>query len=96
VRKTKLNIIFNFVFILYRLPLVPRRPLSAFEVTDNKKRSNQAAAARKRGDDAGEPSPPPPEDMDERLIFDAHRLANQYVNEMVCFSFSRLLILFFL
>jgi hypothetical protein len=75
--------------------LVPRRPLSAFEVTDNKKRSNQTAAAKKRGDDAGEPSPPPPEDMDERLIFDAHRLANQYVNEMVCFSFSRLLILTF-
>jgi hypothetical protein len=69
--------------------LVPRRPLSAFETTDNKKRSNQAAAAKKRADDnAGEPSPPPPEDMDERLVFDAHRLANQYVNDMVCFCFS--------
>jgi hypothetical protein len=77
--------------MLYRLPLVPRRPLSAFETTDNKKRSNQAAAARKRADDAGEPSPPPPEDMDERLVFDAHRLAIQYVNDMVCFSFSRLI-----
>ena len=67
-----------------RLPLVPRRPLSAFETTDNKKRSNQTAAAKKRADDANtEPSPPPPEDMDERLIFDAHRLATQYVNDMV-------------
>lgn len=66
--------------------MVPRRPLSAFEPTDNKKRPNQAAAAKKRADDgnAGEPSPPPPEDMDERLVFDAHRLANQYVNDMVC------------
>ncbi len=83
--KIKWNEIFKFVLILYRLPLVPRRPLSAFEATDNKKRSNQAAAAKKRGDDAntGEASPPPPEDMDERLIFDAHRLANQYVNDMV-------------
>jgi len=67
--------------ICVRLPLVPRRPLSAFETTDNKKRSNQAA--KKRADDAGDPSPPPPEDMDERLVFDAHRLANQYVHEMV-------------
>lgn len=69
----------------FRLPLVPRRPLSAFEATDNKKRPNQAAA-KKRADDAnaGEPSPPPPpEDMDERLVFDAHRLATQYVNDMV-------------
>jgi hypothetical protein len=77
-----------FLF-LYRLPLVPRRPLSAFESTDTKKRSTQAAAAKKRADDAnaGEPSPAPPEDMDERLVFDAHRLANQYVNDMVCFFF---------
>jgi hypothetical protein len=75
--------------MICRLPLVPRRPLSAFEATDNKKRGNQTAAAKKRADDnAGEPSPPPPEDMDERLIFDAHRLANQYVNEMVCYSVS--------
>ncbi|CAM2702452.1 unnamed protein product [Rotaria socialis] len=68
-----------------KLPLVPRRPLSAFDTTDNKKRSNQAAAAKKRTDDpnASEPSPPPPEDMDERLIFDAHRLANQYINDML-------------
>lgn len=73
------------MLISNRLPLVPRRPLSAFETTDNKKRSNQTAAAKKRADDsnAGEPSPPPPEDMDERLIFDAHRLANQYVHDMV-------------
>ncbi len=75
--------------------MVPRRPLSAFESTDNKKRT-QAAAAKKRADDAnaGEASPPPPDDMDERLIFDAHRLANQYVNDMVCFFlflFSRLI-----
>lgn len=69
--------------------MVPRRPLSAFETTDNKKRSTQAAAAKKRADDAnaGEPSPQPPEDMDERLVFDAHRLANQYVNDMVSFFF---------
>ncbi|CAF3656443.1 unnamed protein product [Rotaria sp. Silwood1] len=68
-----------------KLPMVPRRPLSAFDTTDNKKRAAQAAAAKKRADDpnAGEPSPPPPEDMDERLIFDAHRLANQYVNDML-------------
>ena len=80
-----MNEISKFVLIFYRLPLVPRRPLSAFEATDNKKRSTQAAAAKKRTDDAnaGEASPPPPEDMDERLIFDAHRLANQYVNDMV-------------
>ncbi|CAF3645652.1 unnamed protein product [Rotaria sordida] len=68
-----------------KLPMVPRRPLSAFDTTDNKKRAAQAAAAKKRADDpnAGEPSPPPPEDMDERLVFDAHRLANQYVNDML-------------
>lgn len=73
--------------------MVPRRPLSAFDTTDNKKRANQAAA-KKRADDpnAGEPSPPPPEDMDERLIFDAHRLANQYINDMVGFYSSRLII----
>lgn len=77
--------------ILNRLPLVPRRPLSAFETTDNKKRSNQTAAAKKRAEDAnaGEPSPPPPpEDMDERLVFDAHRLAAQYVNDMVRSTFQ--------
>ena len=80
------------MFTLFRLPLVPRRPLSAFEGTDAKKRASQAAAAKKRADDpnAAEPSPPTPEDMDERLIFDAHRLANQYVNDMVCFSRSKL------
>ncbi|CAF2636731.1 unnamed protein product [Rotaria sp. Silwood2] len=68
-----------------KLPMVPRRPLSAFDTTDNKKRAAQAAAAKKRADDpnAGEPSPPPPEDMDERLIFDGHRLATQYVNDML-------------
>ena len=72
-------------FVICRLPLVPRRPLSAFEPTDNKKRSNQAAAKKQRSEDAnaGEPTPPPPDDMDERLIFDAHRLATQYVNDMV-------------
>lgn len=65
--------------------MVPRRPLSAFESTDNKKRGNQAAAAKKRADDGtlGDPTPPPPDDMDERLIFDAHRLATQYISEMV-------------
>ena len=69
--------------------MVPRRPLTAFEPVETKKRPNQAAAAKKRLEEAntGEPSPAPPEDMDERLIFDAHRLANQYVNDMVCLSF---------
>ena len=81
----ELDLIPDFLMKSFRLPLVPRRPLSAFEATDNKKRPNQAAA-KKRADDAnaGEPSPPPPpEDMDERLVFDAHRLATQYVNDMV-------------
>jgi len=74
--------------------LVPRRPLAAFEPVETKKRPNQAAAAKKRLEEAnaGEPSPAPPEDMDERLIFDAHRLANQYVSEMVCFPFSILIL----
>ena len=73
------------MIIISRLPLVPRRPLTAFEPPEPKKRPNQAAAAKKKLEEAntGEHSPAPPEDMDERLIFDAHRLANQYVNEMV-------------
>ena len=56
-----------------KLPLVPRRPLSAFESTDTKKRAAQAAAAKKQRVD----------DMDERLILNAHRLATQYVNDWV-------------
>ena len=77
------------MIIVPRLPLVPRRPLTAFEQPEPKKRPNQAAAAKKKLEEAntGEPSPAPPEDMDERLIFDAHRLANLYVNEMVSFRF---------
>ena len=76
----------SFSFILFRLPLVPRQPLSALDGSDGKKRANQAAAAKKRADDpnAGEASPLPPEDADERLIYDCHRLATQYTNDMVC------------
>ena len=60
-----------------KLLLVPRRPISAFESTNTKKQ---------RADDANATDhTPPPDDMDERLIFDAHRLATQYVNDMVRF-----------
>ena len=54
---------------------MPRRP-SSQDGKDTKK----AAKAKPKTDEV---SPPPPEDLDEKLIFDAHKAAFSHVNYIV-------------
>ena len=65
------------ICFLRRIPLVPRRPMSAPDGKDKR------AAARGKAKNPDEASPVPPEDIDERLIFDAQKLCFSYVNNFV-------------
>jgi hypothetical protein len=59
-----------------KIPLVPRRPTSQ----DGKDAKKSKPKANKNPDEA---SPPPPEDLDEKLVHDAFKNANSFVNSIV-------------
>jgi hypothetical protein len=72
------HIEYSFLFYYHyksKIPLVPRRPSS--QDKDKKLVKNS------KGKNPDEVSPPPPEDPDEKLIFDAFKNANSFVNHIV-------------
>lgn len=95
-------------FIFSKIPLVPRRPKSQ-DVGTVGAGGTGAAGGTKAGLKQGNPkdskinqkadkySPPPPEDIDEKLIFDAHKTAFNFINMIVntIFSFKSCFIIYF-
>ena len=81
---THFQMIFYFHIFPYRIPLVPRRPVTP----DPNAAAAKAKDAKAKGKDAkgkestGE-TPPPPADPDARLIFDAHLTGVGAIDRMV-------------
>ena len=69
-------------FLSRHIPLIPRRPTSSQELQNKK-------AAAKKPKNPEERSPTPPDDPDEKLIFESHKKACSYINEMVSNKLNR-------
>lgn len=80
------------MILLSKIPLVPRRPGSQDAAATgpntgatNTKDTKKGAATKdsKSNQKVEKFSPPPPEDIDEKLIYDAHKSAYNFVNMIV-------------
>ena len=64
----------------FRIPLVPRRPVSPDPNVAAKAKQDKS---KKKPGDPSVDSPQPPQDPDEKLIFDAHSLSTAAIEKIV-------------